>query len=180
MRAGKPILLGLAALLAVAAGAPAMAQPLQLPGAQPFNAPGTHQAAPPAAGGAVPPRPPSLPALKIAGEETILGKALHHNGNQGAATFEKLGEGYGLKLSLDGYQTANLVEPCAVSLGDAPVLILRGALSDILAKQPAAKMQTVLPQATLVEVPGVGHAPTMDEPKARAAIDAWIAALPSA
>ncbi len=121
MRAGKRIAPGLAALLAVAAGVPAKAQPLQLPGAQPFNAPGTHQAAPPAAGGTAPHRQPSLPALKIAGEETILGKALHRNGNQGAATFEKLGEGYGLRLSLDGYQTANLVEPCAVSLGDAPV-----------------------------------------------------------
>jgi hypothetical protein len=29
-------------------------------------------------------------------------------------------------------------------------------------------------------VPGVGHAPTMDEPEARAAIDAWAADLPAA
>ncbi|MDX3807455.1 hypothetical protein ACXIUS_08235 [Bosea thiooxidans] len=121
MRARQRIVLGLAALLSAAAGLPAWAQPLQLPGAQPFNAPGTHQAAPPAAGAPATPRQASLPALKIAGEEAILGKALHHNGNHGAATFEKLGSGYGLKLSLDGYQSANLVEPCAVSLGDAPV-----------------------------------------------------------
>ncbi len=83
-------------------------------------------------------------------------------------------------LRLAGDQEGIDLWPAYRALGDAPVLILRGALSDILAKQPAAKMQTVLPQATLVEVPGVGHAPTMDEPKARAAIDAWIAALPSA
>jgi len=121
MRARKRIVLGLAALLSAAAGAAASAQPLQLPGAQPFNAPGTQQAAPPAAGTPAAPRQPSLPALKIAGEEAILGKALHHNGNHGAASFEKLGSGYGLKLSLDGYQSANLVEPCAVSLGEAPI-----------------------------------------------------------
>lgn len=83
-------------------------------------------------------------------------------------------------LRLAGDQEGIDLWPAYRALGDAPVLILRGALSDILAKQPAAKMQTVLPHATLVEVPGVGHAPTMDEPKARAAIDAWIAALPAA
>jgi pimeloyl-ACP methyl ester carboxylesterase len=37
-----------------------------------------------------------------------------------------------------------------------------------------------LPRARLVEVPRVGHAPTMDEPEARAAIDAWLAELPKA
>lgn len=83
-------------------------------------------------------------------------------------------------LRLAGDQEGIDLWPAYRALGDAPVLILRGALSDILAKQPAAKMQTALPHATLVEVPGVGHAPTMDEPKARAAIDAWIAALPAA
>lgn len=121
MKARKRIVLGLAALLQAAAGTAAWAQPLQLPGAQPFNAPGTHQAAPPAAGAPAAPRQQSLPALKIAGEEAILGKTLHLNGHHGTAVFEKLGSGYGLKLNLDGYQAANLVEPCAVSFGDAPL-----------------------------------------------------------
>src|SRR3546814_1783301 len=53
--------------------------------------------------------------------------------------------------------------------------ILRGELSDILARRAGAKMAAELPGARLVEVPGVGHAPTMDEPEARAAIDAWAA-----
>ena len=70
--------------------------------------------------------------------------------------------------------------PAYRAFGDAPVLILRGALSDILAGSAAAKMAAALPGARLVEVPGVGHAPTMDEPEARAAIDAWIADLPAA
>lgn len=120
MRARKRIVFGLAALLQAVAAA-AWAQPLQLPGAQPFNPPGTQQAAPPSAGAPAAPRPASLPPLRIAGEEAILGKTLHRNGNHGDATFEKLGSGYGLRLSLDGFQAANLVEPCAVSFGDAPL-----------------------------------------------------------
>ncbi|MDZ3831505.1 MAG: alpha/beta hydrolase [Sphingopyxis sp.] len=70
--------------------------------------------------------------------------------------------------------------PAYEALGDIPVLILRGALSDILAKGAAQKMVKRLPNARLVEVPGVGHAPTMDEAKSRAAIDAWAAGLPAA
>jgi hypothetical protein len=98
-----------------------LAQPLQLPGAQPFNAPGTQQAAPPASGGPAAPRPPSMPAIKVAGEEAILGRVLRHNGGLGEAVFEKTATGYGLKLTADGFQSSNLVEPCAVSFGDTPV-----------------------------------------------------------
>ena len=70
--------------------------------------------------------------------------------------------------------------PVYRALGDVPLLILRGELSDILARSAGEKMVAELPRARLVEVPGVGHAPTMDEPEARAAIDAWVAELPAA
>ncbi|KGB53897.1 Alpha/beta hydrolase fold protein [Sphingopyxis sp. LC81] len=70
--------------------------------------------------------------------------------------------------------------PVYRALGDVPLLILRGELSDILARSAGEKMVAELPRARLVEVPGVGHAPTMDEPAARAAIDAWAAELPAA
>ena len=70
--------------------------------------------------------------------------------------------------------------PAYRALGDIPVLILRGQLSDILSKPAAKKMAAALPGARLVEVPRVGHAPTMDEAKARAAIDAWIGELAAA
>lgn len=70
--------------------------------------------------------------------------------------------------------------PAYRALGDMPLLILRGELSDILARESARKMATELPRARLVEVPGVGHAPTMDEPEAVAAIDVWAAELPTA
>lgn len=70
--------------------------------------------------------------------------------------------------------------PVYRALGDVPLLILRGELSDILARSAGEKMVAELPRARLVEVPGVGHAPTMDEVEARAAIDAWVAELPAA
>ncbi|MDK2761321.1 MAG: alpha/beta hydrolase [Sphingopyxis sp.] len=70
--------------------------------------------------------------------------------------------------------------PAYRALGDVPVLILRGALSDILGRGAAQAMVAELPRARLVEVPEVGHAPTMDEPEALTAIDAWIADLPAA
>ena len=70
--------------------------------------------------------------------------------------------------------------PVYRALGDVPLLILRGELSDILARSAGEKMVAELPRARLVEVPGVGHAPTMDEAEARAAIDAWAAELPAA
>ena len=70
--------------------------------------------------------------------------------------------------------------PVYRALGDVPMLILRGELSDILARSAGEKMVAALPQARFVEVPGVGHAPTMDEPEALAAIDAWLSDLPAA
>ena len=70
--------------------------------------------------------------------------------------------------------------PVCRALGDVPLLILRGELSDILARSAGEKMVAALPQARFVEVPGVGHAPTMDEPEALAAIDAWLSDLPAA
>lgn len=69
--------------------------------------------------------------------------------------------------------------PAYRAFGDIPVLVLRGGLSDILAKGAAQRMAKALPRARLVEVPGVGHAPTMDEPAATEAIDAWLADLPA-
>lgn len=114
------LLLALAAAVAVTSTC-AQAQPLQLPGAQPFNAPGALQAAPAQPGAPGQSHQPSMPAIKIPTEEGILGKALHRNGNHGEAVFTRTAAGFGLKLNLDGFQPGNLVEPCAVSFGDAPV-----------------------------------------------------------
>ncbi len=117
----RPMRLILASIALATAATVAHAQPLQLPGAQPFNAPGTQQAAPSRPGAPAAPRPPSMPAIKVAGEDAIIGKTLHRHGHHGEAVFSKTATGYGLKLNLDGFQSTNLVEPCAVSFGDAPL-----------------------------------------------------------
>jgi len=52
----------------------------------------------------------------------------------------------------------------------APILIVRGADSDILSRDTAARMVKVQRGVRLVEVPGVAHAPTLVEPAALEAI----------
>uniref|UniRef100_UPI00066CF939 alpha/beta fold hydrolase n=2 Tax=Lysobacteraceae TaxID=32033 RepID=UPI00066CF939 len=51
-----------------------------------------------------------------------------------------------------------------------PVLVVRGALSDILPADVARQMAATSESARLVEVPDVGHAPMLSEPEARDAI----------
>lgn len=47
-----------------------------------------------------------------------------------------------------------------------PLLLIRGDTSDILSEKTAAKMIRKHPDASLVTVPRVGHAPILDEPEA--------------
>ncbi len=56
-----------------------------------------------------------------------------------------------------------------------PILIVRGAESDILAPATAKRMCTVHHLAKSVEVPGVAHAPMLTEPVALAAIKEFFA-----
>ncbi len=60
-------------------------------------------------------------------------------------------------------------------LAGVPLLIVRGALSDILPQPVAERMAAALPGSELVTVPGVGHAPTLEETAALTAIDALLA-----
>ena len=56
-----------------------------------------------------------------------------------------------------------------------PVLIVRGATSDILSTATAERMVGRAPDARLVTVSGVGHAPMLDEPEARAGLCDFLA-----
>jgi pimeloyl-ACP methyl ester carboxylesterase len=67
--------------------------------------------------------------------------------------------------------------PLYEALGERPVLILRGEISDILAKQAATKMAKKLPNATLAAIARVGHAPSLDEADAQTAISGWLAQI---
>jgi len=59
-----------------------------------------------------------------------------------------------------------------------PLLLLRGAISDLLAPGTVHGMRERAPQMVVVEVPDRGHAPTLDEPASRSAIEAFLAPLP--
>lgn len=59
-----------------------------------------------------------------------------------------------------------------------PVLLVRGQNSDLLSEAIAAKMRKRAPKMDYVEVPGVGHAPMLDEPEAKAAIFPFLGELP--
>jgi pimeloyl-ACP methyl ester carboxylesterase len=51
-----------------------------------------------------------------------------------------------------------------------PTLLIRGGTSDLLGPDIAARMQKAAPDMRYAEIPGVGHAPMLDEPEAKAAI----------
>ena len=60
-------------------------------------------------------------------------------------------------------------------LAPVPVLVVRGERSDILSDATAARMLAALPQAELITVSDVGHAPTLSEPGVTSAIDRLLA-----
>ncbi len=70
--------------------------------------------------------------------------------------------------------------PTAIDPWDAyraipcPILIIRGAQSDVLSPAVAQRMLEANPNARLVEVPGVGHAPLLIEPAARKALETFL------
>jgi pimeloyl-ACP methyl ester carboxylesterase len=59
-------------------------------------------------------------------------------------------------------------------LAQKPLLLIRGERSDLLAAATAEAMQHEAPDMSVAVVPGVGHAPDLDEPEALAAIDAFL------
>lgn len=56
------------------------------------------------------------------------------------------------------------------AMASLPVLVIRGATSDILHPDCVAAMRRRRPDLATVEVPGRGHAPMLDEPEALTAI----------
>jgi pimeloyl-ACP methyl ester carboxylesterase len=64
------------------------------------------------------------------------------------------------------------------SLGSLPILTLRGELSDLLTQATVSHMQQRHPTMNAVLVPNRGHAPTLNEPASRTAIDHFLEQLP--
>lgn len=63
------------------------------------------------------------------------------------------------------------------SLLHKPVLAVRGALSDILMPETFEKMAAAKPDLMRISVPKVGHVPSLTEPVAQDAIDAFLTAF---
>jgi pimeloyl-ACP methyl ester carboxylesterase len=62
-----------------------------------------------------------------------------------------------------------------VASRELPMLLVRGALTDLLAPTTVAQMVALHPRLEVVEVPNRGHAPTLEEPVARDALLAFVA-----
>jgi len=59
-----------------------------------------------------------------------------------------------------------------------PTLLIRGGTSDLLSSDIAARMQKAAPDMRYAEISGVGHAPMLDEPEAKAAIFEFLRDVP--
>ena len=67
--------------------------------------------------------------------------------------------------------------PLFSALAVKPLLVVRGALSDILAPEGVEAMRAVKPDLQFVEIPRVGHAPTLEEPEAASALETFLAQI---
>lgn len=67
--------------------------------------------------------------------------------------------------------------PAFRALAGAPLLSVRGALSDLLAPDTVERMQAEASQMETVTIADVGHAPTLDEPEAVEATQRLLARL---
>lgn len=61
---------------------------------------------------------------------------------------------------------------------DRPLLLIRGETSDILEADAAARMAAAAPHMRTMEIAGVGHAPTLEEPQAAAALRSFFEEAP--
>jgi pimeloyl-ACP methyl ester carboxylesterase len=88
---------------------------------------------------------------------------------------------YDLNLSLPIKEQAAAAAPPADlwplyrMLRDKPVLVLRGALSDVLSAEIFERMSEDMPNVTRFAVPNRGHVPLLDEEPAAGAVDAFLA-----
>jgi pimeloyl-ACP methyl ester carboxylesterase len=64
--------------------------------------------------------------------------------------------------------------PLFDALSQLPVLLVRGAVSNILLPETVTRMQAIHPGLEVVTLPGIGHAPILTEPPALAAIERFL------
>lgn len=64
------------------------------------------------------------------------------------------------------------------ALEHAPVMLVRGALSEMLSPATTARMRALRPDMRVVQVAGCGHCPTLEEPAVAAALDQFLGDIP--
>lgn len=74
-------------------------------------------------------------------------------------------------FKLPGGETGFDLWPVFKALDGVPSLVVHGGISDLLTAETVERMKAEVPSLESVTVPNVGHAPTLDEPEAVAAID---------
>lgn len=67
--------------------------------------------------------------------------------------------------------------PVFRALRRVPALAIRGGASDVLSSAAFDRMAGEKPDLVRLTLPGIGHAPSLDEPASRAVIDAFLAGL---
>ncbi len=86
---------------------------------------------------------------------------------------------YDLKIAepfrVAGNETGGDLWPFFAAMADVPLLVVRGQLSDVLSEATVSRMLAEARRAEAVVVPDTGHAPTLNEPAASAAIDRLLA-----
>jgi pimeloyl-ACP methyl ester carboxylesterase len=68
--------------------------------------------------------------------------------------------------------------PAFTALAKMPMLLIRGELSDLLTEEGVEEMRKIKPDLEFASVPRTGHAPTLEEPEAWAAIESFLSRVP--
>ena len=115
-----------------------------------------------------------LPTMSIRGEAgwIKMAKATFREGDDGLLHFD-----WDVKLAKPMLAQASSVPdlwPYFAALRPVPTLVLRGMLSDVLSAETFERMARIKPDLERVSVPSSGHTPTLNEPEAAVAIDAFI------
>jgi pimeloyl-ACP methyl ester carboxylesterase len=69
------------------------------------------------------------------------------------------------------------LSPLFQAFADKPVMVVHGAISDLLSDAGIAHMQTLKPDLQTITVENVGHAPTLEEPEAWDALLTFLAKI---
>lgn len=118
-----------------------------------------------------------LPTLSLRGEDEWLefARATFREGDDGLLHFD-----WDTNLIRPlGREMSSGVDLWALwrAFGRKPALVIRGELSDILSEATLARMAVEKPDLRQFTLPGVGHAPTLNEPPVREVMDDFLSQL---